>query len=78
MFDIIKSILWIAVILVLAYFVMNYYGYRINMDYFSYSQKQCEEKITECTNAVFHKGIDNADKCNFNCVNPQLIIKKTK
>jgi len=78
MFDILKSIVWVLVILVLAYFIMGYFGYEINTNYFSYSKKQCEAKINECTNTVLHKGIDNATACNFNCVDPQLIIKKTK
>lgn len=78
MFDILKSIVWVVVVLVLAYFVMGYFGYEINANYFTYSKKQCQEKINECTNTVLHQGIDSTDKCNFNCVDPHLIIKKTK
>lgn len=78
MFDILKSIIWIIVILLLAYFVMGYFGYEINSDYFSNSKERCQEKISACTNTVLHQGIDSTGKCDFNCVNPQLIIKKTK
>jgi len=78
MFDILKSIVWIAVILVLGYFIMGYFGYEVNTNYFTYSKEKCQAKITDCTNTVLHKGVDSANTCNFNCVDPQLIIKKTK
>lgn len=76
MFDIIKTIIWIAGILVVGYFVMNVMGYKINESYFSYSKEKCQEKITECSKTVLRNGINNTDKCDFNCVDPQLIIKK--
>ncbi|MDO8241130.1 MAG: hypothetical protein Q7T51_04090 [Candidatus Moranbacteria bacterium] len=76
MFDLLKSIVWIVVMLALAYFIMSYFGYEPNLEYFSTSKEACQAKIKDCTNNVIHNGIDNADKCNFNCVNPELIIKK--
>jgi hypothetical protein len=76
MFDFIKSLVWIAVILIAGYFVMGYLGYEINMGYFSDSKKNCQEKIKQCSDTVIHTGIDNASTCNLNCVDPQLIIKK--
>lgn len=75
MFSLIKSIIWIAGILIVAYFGLKYFGYEINREYFSSTRKQCEDRLKECTNNVFHKGVDNA-KCDFNCVDPKLIIKK--
>lgn len=78
MFDFLKSIVWIIVILTLAYFIMGYFGYEFNVDYFSNRKQACQEKIKKCTDTVIHTGIDNTDKCNFNCIDPQLIIKKIK
>lgn len=75
MFDIIKSIVWIVGILVVAYFVMGHFGYEINSEYFTYSKKECQRRLQECTNLVIHQGVDNA-KCSFMCVDPKLIIKK--
>ncbi|KKP79062.1 MAG: hypothetical protein A2271_00575 [Candidatus Moranbacteria bacterium RIFOXYA12_FULL_35_19] len=75
MFGIIKFAIWIVLFLVAAYFVLNFFGYEVNRDYFSGAKKQCEEKMKECTNEVFHQGVDNA-KCNFQCIDPKLIIKK--
>lgn len=78
MFDLIKSFVWIVVILVIGYFVLGYFGYEVNTGYFSDSKKNCQEKIKKCTDTVIHTGIDNASACNLDCVDPQLIINKAK
>ena len=74
-FDIIKSIISILVLIAIVYFLLNFFGYEINQEYFSYSKKQCEQKLQDCTDSLIHNGIDNV-KCNMNCVEPKLIIKK--
>jgi len=77
MFSILKSVLWIVVVLALAYYIMGYFGYEINKNYFTYSKQKCEEKIRSCTDNLIHQGIDNAtSKCDLVCVDPQLIINK--
>jgi len=76
MFDLIKSIIWIILILIVGYFMLYYFGYEVNTDYFFRSKEKCQEKINECTQIVIHKGLDSSDECNFKCVDPKLIIKK--
>ena len=73
--DGIKSIVWVLVLLIIAYFIMNLMGYQINNEYFTYTKKQCQQKLKDCTDSLIHKGIDNAE-CNVNCIEPKLIIKK--
>ena len=75
MFSLIKSIVWIAGILVVAYFVLGYFGYHVNLDYFKDSKEACRERVKECTNNLIHQGIDNV-QCDIQCVDPELIIKK--
>ncbi len=75
MFSLIKAIFWIIIILFGVYFVAGFLGYHVNTQYFSYSQKQCENKLKSCSSNLIHKGIDNA-QCDFQCVDPKLIIKK--
>jgi hypothetical protein len=75
MISLIKFIIWTAGALVVAYFVLNYFGYEVNKDYFSDSRKACQERLKECTEKVIRQGIDNAE-CDFQCVDPKLIIKK--
>lgn len=75
MFSIIKSIIWIVGILVVAHFVLGYFGYEANLNYFAESKVSCQQRIKDCTDNVIHQGIDNA-KCDMVCVDPKLIIKK--
>lgn len=75
MFYILKSIIWIILIIAAALFVMGYFGYEVNTGYFTRSKDKCQERIKDCTDNLIHQGIDNV-KCNINCVNPDLIIKK--
>jgi uncharacterized membrane protein (Fun14 family) len=75
MFKIIKLIVWIAGILIVAYFVLNYFGYTVNKNYFNESKEKCQQRLIDCQKELLHRGVDNA-KCNFNCVDPRLIIKK--
>jgi len=77
MFSILKMIVWSLGSLVLAYFVLVYLGYEINLNYFTESKEKCQERIKECTNNLVRQGIDNV-KCDYNCVNPDLIIKNKK
>lgn len=75
MFSIIKLIIWIAGLLVVAYFVLGYFGYEFNLNYFRESKQSCQQRIKDCTDNLIHQGIDNA-QCDIVCVDPQLIIKK--
>jgi hypothetical protein len=75
MISLLKSIIWILGASVLAYLILNHLDYEINLNYFSDSRKICQERLKECTDNVFHKGIDNAE-CDFQCIDPKLIIKK--
>jgi hypothetical protein len=75
MFGLIKLIIWICGLAVVAYFVLGYFGYEVNREYFSTSKAKCEEKVKECGSNVVHQGTDNV-KCDFNCVDPKIIIKK--
>jgi hypothetical protein len=75
MFSIIKFAIWTVLLLAAGYFVLGFFGYEVNKEYFSQTKSQCEEKLKECTNNVFHKGVDNTE-CDFQCVDPKLIIKK--
>lgn len=75
MFKLLKFIIWIVGLIVVTLFVLNYFGYEINRNYFNESKAKCQEKLEACRNELIHQGLDNA-KCDFRCVNPKLIIKK--
>jgi F0F1-type ATP synthase membrane subunit b/b' len=75
MFKLLKFLIWLVGLAVATYFVLSYFGYEPNMNYFKESKAKCQEKLTNCQKELIHQGIDNA-KCDFDCVDPKLIIKK--
>jgi len=75
MFHIIKNIIWIVGFIVVGGFVLNYFGYEINKNYFQERKNDCQDRLKKCQSELIHQGLDNA-KCNFNCIDPKLIIKK--
>ena len=77
MFGILKSIIWIAGSLVVAYFVLGYFGYQVNVDYFKESRAACQQRVKECSESLIRKGIDNVE-CDFVCVDRNLSIKKNQ
>jgi len=75
MISLIKGIIWLVGFVVVALFVLNYFGYEVNKEYFSQSKKNCQEKLEACAKEYMAQGTQNA-KCDFDCVDPKLIIKK--
>ena len=75
MFHLLKLLILLAGLAVLAYFFLPFVGYEINMNYFTESKSACQERLNKCTKEYVEQGTKNA-KCDFNCVNPNLIIKK--
>ena len=75
MFHLLKNIIWLVGFVVVSAFVLNYFGYEINKNYFQERKSDCKEKVEQCKTELIHQGIDNA-KCNLNCLDPKLIIKK--
>ncbi|MCK9379150.1 MAG: hypothetical protein M0P97_03325 [Candidatus Moranbacteria bacterium] len=75
MFGLIKLIIWIVGFVVVASFALDYFGYEMNRNYFQERKSECQEKLKDCQNELLHQGLDNA-QCNFDCVDPKLIIKK--
>jgi hypothetical protein len=77
-FGLIKLIVWLAGVTVVAYFVLPYFGYEVNVNYFNESKVACQEKLSQCQKNLIKNGLEGAkEKCDFWCVDPKLIIKKT-
>lgn len=75
MFKLIKFIIWIVGLAVVTVFVLNYFGYEVNRNYFAERKADCQELLNKCAKEYIEQGTKNA-KCDFNCVDPKLIIKK--
>lgn len=76
MFSILKSIIWLVGLVVVAHFVMGYFGYAVNFDYFKESRDECEERLKTCREEFFAKGYENKD-CSLNCLDQTKFIIKT-
>jgi hypothetical protein len=78
-FGLLKLIIWLAGVSVVAYFALPYVGYEININYFNERKVACQEKLQQCQKDLIKGGIEGArEKCNIQCVDPKLLIKKTK
>lgn len=75
MFHLLRSVIWIVGFVAVSAFVLNYFGYEINKNYFQERKSDCQEKLKQCQSNLLHQGLDNA-QCSINCIDPRLIIKK--
>lgn len=75
MISLIKGIIWLVGLVVVTLFVLNYFGYEVNRNYFDESKSECQKRLEACAKEYVEQGTKNA-KCDFDCVDPKLIIKK--
>jgi hypothetical protein len=75
MFHLLKFLIWLAGIALIAYLVLPYFGYEVNVNYFNESKAACQQKLNDCSKNLIEQGTKNV-KCDFSCVDPKLIIKK--
>jgi len=73
----IKLILILIGLLTIAYFVLPYFGYNINLNYFTESKEECQQRLNLCGKNLVRQGTENT-RCDFKCIDPKLIIKKTE
>lgn len=79
MFSLLKLIIWMAGVVTIAYFALPYVGYELNLNYWNERKVACQEKLQQCQSDLIKSGIEGAkEKCNIQCVDPTLLIKKTK
>jgi hypothetical protein len=60
---------------VVAMFVLSYFGYEVNRNYFNESKAECQNQLNQCAKNLIEQGTKNAT-CDFDCADPKLIIKK--
>jgi hypothetical protein len=75
MFSLLKLLIYIVGLAIVAYLALPYFGYEVNLNYFNESKEACQKRLNDCTIQYVEQGTKNA-KCNFDCVNPKLIINK--
>ncbi len=75
MFKLLKLIIWLVGLIIVSVFILNYFGYEINKDYFKESKLECQKRLDNCAKELVEQGTKNA-RCNFICADPKLIIRK--
>ncbi len=79
MFSIIRFGIWLVGFAVVSYFVMGYFGYEVNLDYFKESKDACQAELLQCQKDLVKTGVEGArEKCHIECIDPGLIIKHSK
>ena len=77
MFSIIKLIIWLAGVAVIAYFVLPYFGYEVNTNYFNESRDACQKTLELCQKNLISKGLEGIKgNCDWQCIDPKVLIKK--
>jgi hypothetical protein len=78
---IIRTIIWITGFVVVATFVLNYFGYEPNWRYVEERSSSCQKDLERCKADILEKS--NRDDlealkstCQIDCVNPKLFIQK--
>lgn len=77
MFLLLRLAIFVAGVATLTHFGLRYFGYDINWNYWEERQADCRKKFEQCRSDVIRTGIDGAKAaCEWNCVDPKLLIKK--
>jgi hypothetical protein len=80
-FFLIRTIIWVTGFVVVTSFLLNYFGYQVNWNYYQERQQSCQEDIKRCKDELVDKGTDNnlddiKSTCAISCVDPKLFIEK--
>lgn len=77
MFTLIRFAIWLVGFSVVTYFVMSYFGYQVNLEYFQVSKEACQQELLQCQKDLIKTGVEGAkEKCHIECIDPSLIIRK--
>jgi hypothetical protein len=79
MFHLLRFAIWITGTVTLVLFGIRYFGYEPNPNYWSQQTSRCEGAVSSCRGILFWKGVDGVrDGCKWNCIDPELLIRKTE
>ncbi len=77
MFTLIRFAIWLVGLAVVTYFVMGYFGYQVNLEYFQASKEACQQELLQCQKDLVKTGVEGVrEKCHIECIDPALIIKR--
>lgn len=77
LFLLLRFVIWLAGLVVVVYFVLNFFGYTINQDYFLDNKAACQEALLHCQKDLVRTGVEGAkETCSLNCLDPKILIQK--
>lgn len=81
MFGLLRLAIWLSGLIVVTYFVLGFFGYEVNLDYFKSRQDSCKTQLLACQADLVKKGIEGAkasEQCGaITCLDThQFIYKK--
>ncbi len=79
----IRTVIWIAGFIVVASYILNYFGYQPNWDYLEERSSSCQEALNRCKNDLLEKSKrDDVEAirstCHIDCISPKLFIQKNR
>ncbi len=73
----IRTAVWVTGFIVVASFVLNYFGYQPNWNYLQERQASCQKEIDRCKQELLDNGTEDLKAhCDIKCVDPELFIQK--
>lgn len=77
MFTILRFVIWLCGVAVVSYFVLGYFGYQVNLEYFQASKEACQQELLQCQKDLVKTGVEGVrEKCHIECIDANLIIKR--
>ena len=78
----IRTTIWIVGFIVIASFVLNYFGYQPNWSYLEERRSSCQEELNRCKNDLLEKSKRDdieaiRSTCSIDCISPKLFIQET-
>jgi len=77
MFAILKLIIWMAGVVTVAYFVLPFIGYELNLQYWQDQKGACQKELQQCQKDLIKGGLEGAkENCTITCVDHKRLIEK--
>ena len=77
MFSLFRTVIWIVGAFTVVIFVLGYFGYEPNWNYWNSQKEHCSSMAMQCRDTLVRTGTDGAaSQCQWNCGDFGLLIKK--
>lgn len=79
MFHLLRVAIWITGTVTLVVFGLRYFGFEPNWNYWNQQAALCEGAFSSCKGTLFWKGLEGVQtECGWNCIDPELLIRKSE